>query len=62
MLQGMDQEGTCTLEKGIIVVQVRENENMFEDRSYVDGEERTDIPTYPVNPAKAASLKFVNLL
>ena len=41
---GMDQAGRCTLEKGIAVVQVRENETVCKGRSCVDEEEWTDMP------------------
>ena len=43
-LQGMDQAGRCTLEKGIVVIQVRENETACKGRSCVDEEEWTNMP------------------
>ena len=42
-LQGMDQGGRRIVEKGIAVIQARENETACRGRNCVDGEERTDL-------------------
>ena len=43
-LQGIDQRGRYTIEKGIAVIQARENKTACRGRSCVDGEEWTDMP------------------
>ena len=44
-LPGMDQGGRCTVEKGIAVIQGRDQD--CKERSCVDGEERTDMLNCP---------------
>ena len=40
----MDLYGRCTIEKGIAVIQARENKTACKGRSCVDGEEWTNMP------------------